>query len=51
MNGKPCKAIPLLKYQDQIVINLANLNSGTYTVMLWVDNKPIVTKKLIKINE
>ncbi|MDX9905691.1 MAG: T9SS type A sorting domain-containing protein [Bacteroidales bacterium] len=51
MNGKLCKAIPLLKYQDQIVINLSNLTSGTYTVMLWVDNKPIVTKKLLKVNE
>lgn len=51
INGKLCKAIPLMKYQDQIVINLSNLTSGTYTVMLWIDNKPIESEKLIKVNE
>jgi hypothetical protein len=49
--GKICKKIPLVKYQDQIVINLANLTSGTYTVMLLIDHKLIESEKLLKINE
>ena len=36
---------------DQIVISLETLSSGTYYVLLQVDNKTIASKKLVKINE
>lgn len=51
LNGKICKKYPLVKYQDQIVINLENLTSGTYTIMLLVDYNLIESKKLVKVNE
>lgn len=51
LNGKICKKINLKKHEDQIVISLENLTSGTYTVLLQVDNKIIVSKKLVKVNE
>jgi hypothetical protein len=51
LNGKICKEINLLNHQDQIVINLENLTSGCYIVLLQLDNKLISKKKFTKISE
>lgn len=51
LHGKICKEVNLMKHHDQIVISLDNLASGTYYVLLQVDNNTVASKKLVKINE
>lgn len=45
--GNPIAEYPLYQDQNTLVINVSDFNPGVYFYTLFVDNKNIVTKKLV----